>query len=274
MARVSGPGRRLPADLGERVLVAAPAAAVTVALVAAGDMWFVAGVGVVGAAALAELARALGGVRPVRAAGAVALAALLLSAFYGGREALLAALIASLPLAFLLALPRREQRGAALSIAATLLGILWIGGGLSHGVLLRELPHGGGLVIDVLLGTFIGDTAAHLAGTALGRRPLAPRVSPAKTVEGAVAGVAGGTLAVWLTAVLFQDWLGSLEALALGAAVALAAPAGDLFESLVKRDLGIKDTGRLFGAHGGMLDRIDAVLFSAIAGYYVSLVLL
>ena len=75
-------------------------------------------------------------------------------------------------------------------------------------------------------------------------------------------------LAVWLTN-LYQDWIDTGEALILGLAVAIVAPLGDLFESFIKRDVGTKDTGRLFGAHGGALDRLDAVLFSLVAGYYV-----
>jgi len=72
---------------------------------------------------------------------------------------------------------------------------------------------------------------------------------------------------------LYQDWFSGWDALALGAAIAVAAPLGDLFESYVKRDRGVKDAGRLFGEHGGALDRLDAVLFTAVAGYYVWLAL-
>ena len=90
-------------------------------------------------------------------------------------------------------------------------------------------------------------TAAYFGGRLYGRRPLAPRISPNKTVEGLVAGVLGGTLAFWFAG-LYQDWLSGPDALLIGLAVALAAPVGDLFESLVKRDLAVKDTGSFFGA--------------------------
>ena len=82
-------------------------------------------------------------------------------------------------------------------------------------------------------------------------------------------GFIGGTLAFWVAG-LYQDWLSGVDALVIGAFVALAAPVGDLFESLVKRDLGVKDTGRFFGAHGGVLDRLDAVLFTIVAGYFAA----
>jgi phosphatidate cytidylyltransferase len=88
-------------------------------------------------------------------------------------------------------------------------------------------------------------------------------------VEGLVVGVFVGTLAFWFAG-LYQDWLSGLEALVIGACVAAAAPLGDLFESLVKRDLGVKDTGRVFGEHGGVLDRLDAAFFTVVVGYYVS----
>jgi phosphatidate cytidylyltransferase len=148
-----------------------------------------------------------------------------------------------------------------------------VGVALGHGVLLREQPHGFALLVDVLAGTFIGDTAAHLVGSARGRHRLAAHISPGKTVEGLVAGIVVGTGAV-LIAGLWQQWLATADALALGVAIAVAAPLGDLFESLVKRDAGVKDSGTAFGPHGGVLDRIDALLFSAPAAYYVSLVVL
>jgi phosphatidate cytidylyltransferase len=153
-------------------------------------------------------------------------------------------------------------------MAVTFLAVWWIGLAFAHAVLLRDLPHGDGIVIDVLVGTFLGDTGAYFGGRSFGRRPLAPRLSPNKTVEGLVIGMVVAIAAVWFAG-LYQDWLKGWEALVLGLAVALTAPIGDLFESLIKRDADTKDTGRLFGAHGGALDRLDAVLFTIVAGYYV-----
>ena len=98
-------------------------------------------------------------------------------------------------------------------------------------------------MIDVLVATFIGDTAAYFGGRWYGRTPLAPLISPNKTLEGLVAGVLGGTLAFWVAG-LYQDWLTGPHALLMGALVALAAPVGDLFESMIKRDLEVKDTGQ------------------------------
>jgi phosphatidate cytidylyltransferase len=119
------------------------------------------------------------------------------------------------------------------------------------------------------VGTFVTDTAAYAGGRLFGSRRLAPRLSPNKTLEGLVAGLVGGTLAFWFAG-LYQDWLSGLDALVMGFCVAALAPIGDLFASMVKRDLDVKDTGNVFGPHGGLLDRLDAVLFTIVAGYYLA----
>jgi phosphatidate cytidylyltransferase len=153
-------------------------------------------------------------------------------------------------------------------VSVTLLGLTWVGLGLAHAVMLRDLRHGDGIVVILLVGVFAGDTAAYLGGRSYGERRLAPSISPNKTIEGLLTGFVVGVGAVWFAG-LYADWLTGVEALELGVAVAVAAPLGDLFESYLKRDAGTKDTGRLFGAHGGALDRLDAVLFAAVAGFYV-----
>jgi phosphatidate cytidylyltransferase len=101
-----------------------------------------------------------------------------------------------------------------------------------------------------------------------GRRALAPSISPNKTVEGLFCGALAAILAVFVAGG-FQTWMTQSNALLLGLAVAVFGPIGDLFESLVKRDSGVKDAGTLFGPHGGVLDRADAALFTIVAGYYV-----
>ena len=147
---------------------------------------------------------------------------------------------------------------------------VWIGLPLVHAVLLRDLPsHGAALLIDVLVGTFATDTAAYATGRMFGSHKIAPSLSPNKTLEGLIGGFLIGTMAFWFAG-LYQDWLCGADALIIGAAVAAIAPVGDLFESMVKRDLGAKDTGTLFGPHGGMLDRLDAVFFTVVVGYYLA----
>ena len=205
--------------------------------------------------------------RPARLAGFIGLIGLLAAALYGDRGTVLLAFVATIPLTFAIALAQRPPGGPP-SIALTVLGLAWIGLAFAHAVLLRDLPHGDGIVIDVLVGTFVGDTGAYLGGRAVGTRPLAPSISPNKTIEGLAIGFVVAVAAVWLAG-LYQDWLSGWHALVLGAAVAAAAPVGDLFESYLKRDAGTKDTGRLFGAHGGALDRLDAAMFTMVAGFYV-----
>jgi phosphatidate cytidylyltransferase len=267
--------RNSASDLSARIWVAVPAIAYAIGIIALGGPWFAAGVVVLGFVCLHELFRMYEGLRPVRLAGFVGLIGLAAAAHFGGEHQVLLAAVAFFPVLFLLALAMPDRPEAPLTdgMAITLLGTFWVGLAIAHAILLRDLPHGDGIVIDVLVGTFIGDTAAYLGGRAFGSRPLASRISPNKTVEGLACGIAGATFAVWCAG-LYQDWLGGWNALLLGAVVGVVAPIGDLFESKVKRDAGTKDAGTLFGAHGGALDRLDAAFFTLVAGYYLWLALL
>jgi phosphatidate cytidylyltransferase len=265
--------RRQRSDVSARVLAAIPAVAFAALIVAYGGLVFALGLLIVGMVSMAELYRLTARARPVSLAGYLALIGILLSARYGGQFQMVLVLMASIPAAFLLALARPRREHAAWGIAMTILGIVWIGFAAGHAVLLRELPHGGALVLDVLIGTFVGDTCAYFGGRGWGRRPLAPRISPNKTVEGLIAGIIGGTIAFWGFEVAYQQFMPGTHALIIGFSVALAAPVGDLFESFIKRDLDVKDSGRVFGAHGGALDRLDAVFFTVVTAYYVVLAL-
>jgi phosphatidate cytidylyltransferase len=253
-------------DVGARALVALPLIALALFLVISGGAIFAVGVFVLGCICLHELYAMYERVHPVRLAGFLALAGMLVAASHGSQAQVL--LVASAVLPVLFALTLLQPRPSVSGMALTLLGIYWIGFALAHAVLLRELPHGEGIVIDVLVGTFLGDTGAYLGGRLFGRRPLAPSISPNKTIEGLLIGVACTVLAVWFAG-RYQDWLPGSHALVLGLGVAIFAPLGDLFESFVKRQAGTKDTGTLLGAHGGVLDRLDAVLFTAVVGYYI-----
>jgi phosphatidate cytidylyltransferase len=263
--RAARPARE-GSELNSRILVAIPAIAVALFLVIEGGLIYTLGLLVLGCVCMHELYAMYARARPVRLAGFIALAGLLLAALYGGQFQILLVAVAALPLLFGMTLlqPHPSVGGMAL----TLLGIYWIGFALAHAVLLRGLPHGQGIVIDVLVGTFLGDTGAYLGGRMFGSRPLAPSISPNKTVEGLAIGMLFAVLGVWIAG-RYQDWLPGTHALVIGLGVALAAPVGDLFESFIKREASTKDSGGLFGPHGGALDRLDAVLFTAVVSYYV-----
>jgi phosphatidate cytidylyltransferase len=263
---------RAGSDLPARVAAAVPAIAFAIFIVVEGDLVFALGILALGIVALGELYTMMGRVRPVNLAGFLTVGGMVFAALYGQPRQVVILLVAAFPLTFYLSFLRPRRAHVSWAIAATFFGILWIGLPLVHAVLMHKLHHGPALVVDVLVATFLGDTAAYFGGRMYGRRRLAPTISPNKTFEGLVAGVVGGTLAFWFAG-LYQDWLAGGDALLIGFLVALTAPVGDLFESLVKRDLGVKDTGRFFGAHGGVLDRLDAVLFTVVVGYYASVAL-
>jgi phosphatidate cytidylyltransferase len=261
---------RRRSSTGARVAVAIPWAVVAVAIVFSGNRalfaLLVLGLGFV---ALHELYRLLAPVHPLPLAGFVGMAAIVAAATYGDQFQMVLAMTGAVVVTALLAIVRPLRRHVTLAVAGTLLGVFWIGLGLAHAILLFRLEHGEALLFDVLLATFIGDTGAYFGGRLWGATQLAPRISPAKTVEGLLAGLVAGTMAFWFAG-LYQDWLSGTDALLIGAAVAAAAPVGDLFESMVKRDLAVKDSGRFFGEHGGVLDRLDAAIFTVIVGYYAA----
>ena len=268
-ARPGRGGRR--SETLARVLWAIPWIVFAVVIVAAGGPIFaVAMVGLAWAAQI-ELFRMTARSRPFEAAAFLGTAGMIAAAYFGSSFQILLALVATVPLMLVFALLRPSLSNVTWSLAVTVLALVWVGLPFAHAVLLRELPlHGGALLVDVLVATFFTDTFAYLGGRMFGQRPLAPQVSPNKTIEGLLIGTAGGVLGFWIAG-LYQDWLSGPEALLFGFCIALIAPLGDLFESAVKRDLDVKDTGRMLGPHGGLLDRLDAVLFTIVAGYYLAL---
>ncbi len=255
-------------DLLARVVVAVPAAIIAIAFIDLGGLAFALFMIAIGVLCLHELYRALARWRPLTVVGFAALAGMVLAARYGSQREVVEVAVAAVPLSFLLTLGRGSPGRATVTIAGTLLGVYWIAFAFAHAVLLRQLPHGGSVIIDILIGTFMADTAAYAGGRLFGRTLLAPAISPNKTVEGLFCGMLIAILAVFLAG-LYQPWLTQGDALLLGVAVAVLGPIGDLFESAVKRDAGIKDAGGAFGAHGGALDRLDAVIFTVVAGYYI-----
>jgi phosphatidate cytidylyltransferase len=260
----------LGGETAKRILVALPWVAFAIAIVVLGGPVFAVAMVGIGLLCLREYFLMTAALRPVQMAAYIAVVAMIAAAYFGTAFNVLLLATASFPLLFFFGARRRPRDGIVISMGVTVLGAVWIGLPLVHAVLLRELPHhGAALLVDVLVGTFATDTGAYATGRMFGSHRIAPDLSPNKTIEGLVGGFLIGTMAFWFAG-LYQDWLSGVDALIIGAAVAAIGPVGDLFASMVKRDLGTKDTGKLFGPHGGVLDRLDAVFFTIVVGYYLS----
>jgi phosphatidate cytidylyltransferase len=260
--------------LASRLVVAIPGIALAVAVVAVGGVAFALTLAVIAALALYEFYSLTAAARPLRWAGFLGTLLTIMFAwsFDDAERGIL--LGVGLSVGFVavagLILPRRDEITAR--VATTLLGVAYIGVPFGILVMMRDLPNGAAAVVNVLVGVWVFDTASYFGGRLWGRRPIAPLTSPKKTVEGAAVGLVVATLSVWVAG-LYMDWIGGWESLVLGLAICPAAFLGDLFESMLKRDAGAKDSGRLLLAHGGVLDRFDALLFGAVAAYFVTILL-
>jgi phosphatidate cytidylyltransferase len=212
--------------------------------------------------------------RPLRPLGAAIYGGVLLALFgaqKGGIIWLLAGFLATFALAFVLHALSSTRAPTTAAVGSTILGSAWIGLGLGFVLLLREMYDQGRLIaFAVVLTVFAADTLAYLTGRVAGRHSLAPRLSPKKTWEGLVGGALAGIFVSFIA--LYDkrhEYLSVWQAIVLGVVVVIATVLGDLFESALKRDLEVKDTGRLLGGHGGVLDRVDALLFAAPAAYFL-----
>lgn len=221
---------------------------------------------VVGVAAY-ELSEALNPL-PFPAALGSGVAPVLLSIPYGV-QGVLAGGILSLPWALFWLAGKPEARTLR-ALLALLLMALWVGAPMAHLGLISQRPNDVVLILIAVVGPWISDSGAYFAGRFFGRHPLFPSLSPSKTTEGAIGGLAMTMLVVGWTGVVFLDF-SIYEAAIFGAAVSLFSQTGDLFESILKRILDLKDLGNFLPGHGGMLDRIDSLLFTAPAVYYISM---
>ena len=208
--------------------------------------------------------------RPLGLVGA-AFAALLVAAAHHGGDWWAGALALAAVLPFLWLILRGDGERALPDWLHSVGGVLYIGWLGSHLVLLRHLDNGQDWVYLALFATFANDTSAYFVGRAIGRTKLVPRISPGKTVEGALGGILFGALGL----VALNYGLGLRvdvwPLIPLAVLVPVAAQLGDLAESLVKRGAGVKDAGVLVPGHGGVLDRLDSVLFVVPVVYYYAL---
>ena len=172
------------------------------------------------------------------------------------------------PLLWLLS---RRQKGEAFATWAwTIAGILYVGWLLSHLVALRGLDAGRNWVFFALFVTWASDTTAFFIGRRFGRHKLAPNISPGKTWEGTMGGILGAIIVsiLFFTATPFHLPLTYWQAIPLSILVSIFGQVGDLVESLLKRNMGVKDSGKLMPGHGGVLDRMDSIIFAGIVVYY------
>jgi phosphatidate cytidylyltransferase len=256
-------------DLRSRILVGVIGLPAALGIVYLGGWWLFTLAAIVAVLALHEYSLVIRSLRPLVLASYTGAILALLGARLGGLDWTIAGFLATLPFAFVLHWVATTRQSATVAIASTVLGSAWVGLGLAHFLLIRDVTtHGQLAAFTVLLAVWAGDIAAFFAGRLMGRHKLAPSLSPGKTWEGFVAGTAA-TVFVAFVALYKQDYLSIGESIVLGAVIAVAAPLGDLFESGIKRDMQVKDSGRLLGGHGGMLDRLDAILFAAVASYYL-----
>jgi phosphatidate cytidylyltransferase len=262
-------------DLASRVAVAVPLLAAVLAA-AWFDGWWLFTIALAAAVlALHELYTLVRPLRPLVLGGYAGVLAGLVGAQLGGAAWLFGGLLSTFAFAFALYWVAETRQSGTVTIATTVLGAAWIGGGIASLLLLRDVgsDHIGRLAIfTVLLATWAGDTAAYFAGKLIGRHKLARVLSPGKTWEGFLAGAIVCVLVAFFA--LYEDrqtFLEIWEAIVLGLVIALAGTMGDLFESAVKRDMNVKDSGTLLAGHGGVLDRIDALLFAAPAAYFTIL---
>jgi phosphatidate cytidylyltransferase len=254
-----------------RILIGAAGLPIVLGALWVGGWWLFTLVAIAGAIAVHEfvtMARPLAPLAPAAYSGTLLA---ILGAKVGGPVWMLGGFMTCLLFAFVLNAFAKTRPPATASIGATVLASAWIGLGLGFIILLRRmLDHPQLISFTVLLIVFAADTFAYFAGRLFGRHKLAPTLSPGKTWEGFVVGSLVGIFVAFVA--LYDDrdhYLVIWQALVLGVAVVLTAVAGDLFESMLKRDMQVKDTGRLLGGHGGILDRVDALLFAAPAAYYI-----
>ncbi len=206
---------------------------------------------------------------PARILGALAGTALIPALLSGQTllfQGVLVAAVLLLGIAFLFSF--REIASVAPRVALAGFGWLYVPLLLGHLALLRDLPDGRQWVFLVLLVVMASDTAAYFSGVSLGRRKLYPSVSPNKSVEGAIGGLLGSVGGAFLARLWFFPALTSIDCLCLGLLLGVLAQIGDLFESLLKRSFGVKDSGTMIPGHGGLLDRLDSLLFAFPPAYY------
>ena len=193
-----------------------------------------------------------------------------LFAVFAGNPVLQCLALTLLVLVFcLIALFRlQEIPRAAADAALVLMGFLYVPFLLSHLIMIRMLPHGVSWLFLIMVIVMSGDSAAFYVGSSLGKTKLYPAVSPKKSVEGSLGGLAGSLIGAFVCRALFFRELTVVDCIASALLLGVVGQLGDLFESLIKRSCGVKDSGAILPGHGGVLDRLDSILFAAPVAFY------
>lgn len=268
----TGPGGAEPRDdLRGRVMIGAGLVVALIVAYAAGSKGLVVLAAVVCVLAAAEAYRMVqgAGFSPATLIGLVGTAGTVLAAYWKGPDGVV--VVAGLAFAGTIlwyVLGVVEAR-PLVNVAVTVMIYFWVGLLGAFSALMLRQPHGKGEFLGAVLVAVAADIAAYFVGRAVGSKPLAPAISPNKTLEGYLGGVIGAIIVGAIVGKALTPWGGMRHGLVLGLLVGLIAPAGDLFESLLKRDLQLKDSGTLLGGHGGVLDRFDSLLLALPAAYFV-----
>lgn len=264
----SGPN----SDMGSRVAVGVGLIVLLIICYVIGPKALVALAALVVVAAAAEaynMTRAPG-FRPATLLGLVATVGCVLGAYWRGVGAIAVVTVLLFGGAMLWYVLGVVEARPLANVAVTVMVFVWVSVLGSFSAVLLSEPNGKGLFLGAILVAVAADVCAFGVGRWIGSRPIAPHISPQKTVEGFIGGVVGALIVGAIIGKVLHPWSGMRYGLILGLVVGLIAPAGDLFESMLKRDLGIKDSGSILGGHGGLLDRFDGILLALPAAYFVA----
>lgn len=268
------PGGRPPArdDLGSRVVVGIGLVVLLAIAYAVGAkaLMVLAAIILVAAAAEAYGMMQRSGFRPATLLGLVATAGVVLGAYWQGLAALPLAVVLVFAGSMMWYLMRIVEARPLANVAVTTMVFVWVGVLGSYASILVRAPHGKGLLLGPIAIAVVADIGAFVVGRWVGSRPVAESISPSKTVEGFLGGLVAAIIAGAIVGKELTPWGGMKHGLVLGVVVGLVAAAGDLFESMIKRDLSLKDSGSTLLGHGGLLDRFDSVLLALPAAYYIA----
>jgi phosphatidate cytidylyltransferase len=210
------------------------------------------------------------GFRPATLLGLVVTLGLVFGAYWKGLEALPLATVLVFAGSMMWYLLRIVEARPLANVAVTTMAFVWVGLLGSYSAVMLRASHGKGLLLGAVVVAIAADIGAYIVGRTIGSRPMAASISPSKTIEGFVGGLVAALIVGAIVGKELTPWGGTRHGLVLGLIVGLAAPAGDLFESMIKRDLGVKDSGMALPGHGGLLDRFDSILLALPAAYYLA----